>query len=132
MTSVLDQIGGEDALRDLVKHFYDLVETLPETHQLRVLHQDGHGFSHTRVQQFDFLSGFMGGRPYFMETHRHMNVKEIHAHVPINSQDAEVWLQTMSRALDDLGHRDAHIERLRTSFRRVAMILVNDGEVVST
>lgn len=132
MTSVLDQIGGEDALRDLVKHFYDLVETLPETHQLRVLHQDGHGFSHTRVQQFDFLSGFMGGRPYFMKTHRHMNVKEIHAHVPINSQDAEVWLQTMSRALDDLGHTGAHIERLRTSFRRVAMILVNDGEVVST
>ena len=132
MTSVLDQIGGEDALRDLVKHFYDLVETLPETHQLRVLHQDGHDFSHTRVQQFDFLSGFMGGRPYFMETHRHLNVKEIYAHVPINSQDAEVWLQTMSRDLDDLGHRGAHIERLRTSFRRVAMILVNDGEVVST
>ena len=128
MTTVLDQFGGENALRNLVEHFYDLVETLPETHQLRVLHQDGHGFAHTRVQQFDFLSGFMGGRPYFMETHRHMNIKEIHAHVPIHAQDAEVWLQTMDRALEDLGHSGAHIERLRTSFRRFALILVNTEE----
>ena len=28
--TVLDQIGGEDALRELVEHFYDLVEELPE------------------------------------------------------------------------------------------------------
>lgn len=131
MSSILEQFGGENALRELVEHFYDLIETLPQAARLRELHQEGHGLAHTRVQQFDFLSGFMGGRPYFMETHRHMNVREIHAHVPILDEDAEVWLQIMDRALAELGHKGAHVERLRSSFRKVAMVLVNDGKVAA-
>ena len=131
MSSILEQFGGENALRELVEHFYDLIETLPQAARLRELHQEGHGLAHTRVQQFDFLSGFMGGRPYFMETHRHMNVREIHAHVPILDEDAEVWLQIMDRALAELGHKGAHVERLRSGFRKVAMVLVNDGKVAA-
>lgn len=129
MTSVLDQLGGEPALRDLVETFYDLVETLPEAEQLRVLHMDGHGFAHTRVEQFEFLSGFLGGRAYYMEKHRHMNVKEIHAHVPIYTQDAETWLAVMDKTLGSLGQSGAHVDRMRATLRRVAMILVNDGKV---
>lgn len=127
--TVLDQIGGEEALRDLVEHFYDLVETLPEGQQIVHLHMDGHGFAHTRMEQFNFMSGFMGGRQYYMEKHRHMNVKEIHAHVPIRLQDAEDWLAIMDRTLADLNHTGPHIDRLRTTLRRVAQILVNDGVV---
>ena len=127
--SVLDKLGGEDGLRTLVEHFYDLVETLPETEQLRVLHMGGHGFAHTRIEQFDFMSGFLGGRQYYMEKHRHMNVKDIHAHVPIRVEDAEVWLQTMDRALSELKHAGAHIDRMKATLRRVAMILVNDGKI---
>ena len=130
--SVLDQIGGEDALRDLVGHFYDLVESLPETAHLRALHMDGHGLAHTRAEQFDFMCGFMGGRQYYMEKHRHMNVREIHAHVPILAEDAEVWLATMARALADLGHHGPHIDRLQATLRRVALILVNDGKVAGS
>jgi hemoglobin len=127
--SALDNLGGEDALRTLVEHFYDLMEMLPETEHLRTLHMDGHGIVHSRSEQFDFMSGFLGGRQYYMEKHRHMNVKEIHAHVPIRVEDAEVWLQTMDRALGDLNHEGTHIERVRATLRRVAMILVNDGQV---
>ncbi|MEM9584647.1 MAG: group II truncated hemoglobin [Pseudomonadota bacterium] len=127
--TVLDQIGGEDALRDLVEHFYDLVETLPEGSQILSLHLQNHGLAHTRVEQFNFLSGFMGGRQHYMEKHGHMNVKEIHAHVPIQPEDAENWLAIMDKTLADLNHSGAHIDRLRATFRRVAMILVNHGEV---
>ena len=127
--TVLDEIGGEMALHELVEHFYDLVELLPEGEQIHSLHLQHHGLAHTRVEQFNFLSGFMGGRQYYMEKHRHMNVKEIHAHIPIRMEDAENWLTIMDRALDDLGHKGAHIDRLRQTLRRVAMILVNDGEV---
>jgi hemoglobin len=129
MSSVLDQMGGENALRDLVETFYDLVESLPEAEQLRILHMDGHGFAHTRVEQFDFLSGFLGGRQYYMEKHRHMNVKEIHAHVPIRAQDAETWLDVMDTALAKVGQAGPHIDRMRATLRRVALILVNDGKV---
>lgn len=126
MTSALEQMGGEPALRALVERFYDLVESLPEAAQLRRLHMDGHGFAHTRVEQFDFMSGFLGGRAYYMEKHRHMNVKDIHAHVPIKLSDAEAWLAVMDQALEQLNHAGAHIDKMRVSLRRVAMILVND------
>lgn len=129
MSSVLDQMGGEPALRDLVETFYDMVETLPEAEQLRILHMDGHGFAHTRVEQFEFLSGFLGGRQYYMEKHRHMNVKDIHAHVPIRTQDAETWLDVMDKALAKVGQAGPHIDRMRATLRRVALILVNDGNV---
>ncbi len=127
--SVLDQIGGEEALRELVEHFYDLVESLPEGQNIVRLHMEGHGIAHTRMEQFNFMCGFMGGRQYYMEKHRHMNVKEIHAHVPIRLQDAQDWLSIMERALTDLDHTGAHIDRLRATLRRVALILVNEGEV---
>ena len=49
--SMLEDIGGETSLRDLVEHFYDLVETLPEGSNLRRLHARGHGVEHARVEQ---------------------------------------------------------------------------------
>lgn len=124
--SVLDDIGGEPALRALVARFYDLVETLPQGANLRRLHARGHGIPHAREEQFNFLSGFMGGRHYYSEKHGHMDVKLMHAHVPIRLEDAENWLFCMNRALDDLGHDGPHVDKLRTVFARVATILIND------
>lgn len=128
--TMLDQLGGEPALHKLVTRFYDLVETLPEAAPLRELHQEGHGLAHTRIEQFDFLSGFMGGRQHYLEKHGHMNVKKIHEHVPVFEADAQLWLSTMDRALDELGHQGPHIDKLRQAFHRVATMLVNNGNVV--
>ena len=127
--SVLDQLGGERTLKQLIEHFYDLVESLPEAHILRDLHMEGHGFAHTREEQFDFMSGFLGGRQYYLEKHRHMNVREIHAHIPIRTEDAETWLNTWDKALDDMNIDGPYVDRMRKTVRRVAMALVNDGNV---
>ena len=128
--TVLDKLGGEAALKTLVEHFYDLVESRPEGAQIVRLHMDGHGIAATRKGQFEFLCGFFGGRQYFKELHGHMNVKLIHEHIPILQKDAEDWLSLMDQALADLGHTGAHVERIRATLRRVALILVNDGAVV--
>ena len=56
-----DRIGGADGVRQLVKAFYDLVETEPEGAPLRVMHNQGNGLAHAREAQFMFLSGFLGG-----------------------------------------------------------------------
>lgn len=124
--SMLDNIGGEDRLRDLVEHFYDLVETLPEGSNLRRLHNRGHGLGHARVEQFNFLSGFMGGRHYYKEKHGHMDVKLMHAHVPVRQEDADNWVALMSKALEDEGHTGPNAKRLHVVFRRVADLLVNN------
>jgi hemoglobin len=123
---MIDELGGETALRDLVETFYDLVETLPEGENLRRLHRRGQGMDNARTEQFNFLSAFLGGRRYYLEKHGHMDVKLMHAHVPITTEDAENWLFCMDRALEQLNHHGAHIDRLRAIFRRVALLLVND------
>ncbi|MEO9684421.1 MAG: group II truncated hemoglobin [Tateyamaria sp.] len=123
---MLDDIGGEQKLRDLVETFYDLIETLPEGSNLRRLHARGHGIAHGRVEQFNFLSGFMGGRSYYKEKHGHMDVKLMHAHVPIRPEDAKNWLFCMRQALAEQGHCGAHVDKLNSAFERVAAVLVND------
>jgi len=124
--SGLEDIGGETRLRNLVETFYDLIETLPQGSNLRRLHARGHGISHARVEQFNFMSGFVGGRQYYLEKHGHMDVKQMHAHVPIRHADAENWLFCMKSALHDEGHSGPHIDKLLAVLTRVATLLINE------
>jgi hemoglobin len=125
MESVIDRIGGETAVHALVERFYDLVETLPEGAQILHLHFQGHGMAHVRAEQFDFLCGFFGGRRHYAERHGHMNLREIHAHVPIRPEDAENWLFCMKRALEDTGVAEPLRGQISATFARAASMLVN-------
>lgn len=126
MSTALQEIGGEERLHELVNRFYDLMETDPEVHELHRLHFRGHGLNHTRQAQFEFLSGFLGGRAYYRERNGHMNLREIHEHIPIRAEDAEMWLKTFDAALEDCGMRGESVEKFRATLRRAAHILVND------
>ncbi|NPD17660.1 group II truncated hemoglobin [Xinfangfangia sp. D13-10-4-6] len=126
MTSILDQIGGEEALRRLVNRFYDLVETDPRGRHILHLHFRGHGLSHVREEQFAFLSGFLGGRRYYLEKHGNMDIRQIHAHIPIREKDALDWLALMDQAITDCAMSGPQVERVRSTFHRVAHALIND------
>lgn len=123
--SILSQLGGDEALSKLVNRFYDLVETDPQGANILSMHFRGHGLSHVREEQINFLSGFLGGRRLYLEKHGHADVRLMHEHVPIRTQDAEDWLALMDRAIEDCGHHGPHVERMRATFRRVALALVN-------
>ena len=113
----------------MVETFYDLIESEPRGENLRRLHFRGTGIPSARVEQFNFLSGFLGGRQHYREKHGHMDVKLMHAHVPIMTDDAEDWLFLMEQAVDKCGITGDLKDRLMTPFRRVALVLVNDGVV---
>ena len=53
-------IGGEAGVEQLVKTFYDIVESDPMGESLMAMHNRGHGIAHAREAQFEFLSGFLG------------------------------------------------------------------------
>lgn len=125
MEPMIDRIGGEPQVQLLVNHFYDLIETLPQGAAIMAMHQRGHGLSHVRPAQFEFLCGFFGGRRYYAERHGHMNLREIHAHVEIRRQDAEDWLAVMDRAMGDIGVPQAERAEIMATFRRAALMLVN-------
>jgi hemoglobin len=120
--TVYDQIGGEDAVRRLVEAFYDIVEFEAEGSELLILHLRGHGVAHSRIEQFNFLSGFLGGPRYYVEKHGHSNVRYMHEHVDISAAAKDAWLRCMSIAIDRTGLTFAK-EQLMEPFTRVATVL---------
>ena len=125
MSTALDDIGGEARLRDLVRTFYDRMEQDPAVYALHRLHFRGHGLEHTRQTQFEFLSGFLGGRAYYRERFGHMDLREIHAHVPIRQADVTMWLETFDAALRAEGMEGLVVERFRAVLHRAAHMLIN-------
>jgi hemoglobin len=125
MEPMIERIGGEPQVQLLVNHFYDLIETLPQGAAIMAMHQRGHGLSHVRPEQFNFLCGFFGGRRYYQESHGHMNLRDIHAHVEIRRQDAEDWLAVMGRAMVDTGVGESERAEIMATFRRAALMLVS-------
>ena len=125
MEPMIDRIGGEAAVHLLVDRFYDLIETLPQGAAIMDMHLRGHGLAHVRPEQFAFLCGFFGGRRYYHERHGHMNLREIHAHVEIRTQDAEDWLAVMDRAMTETGVAEPMGSQIAATFRRAALMLVN-------
>lgn len=125
MEAMIDRIGGEDKVRHLVEHFYDLIESLPQGRTIMEMHLKGHGLSHVRIEQFEFLCGFFGGRRYYHERHGHMNLREIHAHVAIRTEDAEDWLAIMDRAMWDTEVPAPQRSEIMATIRRAALSLVN-------
>lgn len=125
MTSVYDDIGGEAPLRELVRRFYDLIETDPRGAVILGQHLRGHGIAHVRDEQFAFLSGFFGGPRRFAERHGHMNLRELHAHLSIRAGDAQSWVDLMDQAIEDTGLSGGPLERARPALHRAAFMLVN-------
>ena len=125
MEPMIKRIGGEDQVHLLVNHFYDLIESLPQGKAIMEMHLKGHGLAHVRPAQFEFLCGFLGGQRYYQERHGHMNLRDIHAHVPIERQDAEDWLAVMDRAMVETNLPDRERAEIMATFRRAALMLVN-------
>ncbi len=125
MEPMINRIGGEEKVHHLVDHFYDLIETLPQGRAIMEMHLKGHGLSHVRPAQFEFLCGFFGGRRYYHERHGHMNLREIHAHVEIRTQDVEDWLAVMDLAMKDTAVPADQAAQIMAAFRRAALSLVN-------
>jgi hemoglobin len=120
-----DRVGGEDGLRTLVETFYDIIEFEPEGRGLYILHLRGHGVAHSRIEQFNFLSGFLGGPRLYVEKYGHSDVREMHVHVEIDAEARDAWLNCMSIAIDRVG-LPADVKRdLMVNFTRVAFQLKN-------
>jgi hemoglobin len=63
-------VGGKAGLRNLVETLYDAIEFEPEGADLKMLHLRGHGVAHSRIEQFNFLSDFLGGPKLYAENSR--------------------------------------------------------------
>ena len=97
--SLFKRIGEEAGIRVLVNAFYDIIETEEYARPLHLLHQRGHGIAHSRMEQVDYLSGFLGGPVHYLQNHGHTRLRTIHEHVPIGVEMRDLWLRCMSQAV---------------------------------
>ena len=118
--SLYKRIGEEEGVRALVKAFYDIIETENYARELNLLHLRGHGVAHSRIEQFDYLSGFFGGPAYYLQNHGHTRLKEIHEHVPIGTAMRDLWLKCMAQAVEVVGFSPTLADELMRHLARAA------------
>ncbi|WP_144379491.1 group II truncated hemoglobin [Mesorhizobium amorphae] len=123
--SLYEAIGGDDGLDRLVQAFYDIIEQDEDAQELHLLHRRGHGVAHSRIEQFDYLSGFLGGPQHYVQRHRHSRLREIHEHVPIGPKMRDLWLKCMTRAVAVAGITEPTAGRLMQHLTRAAEIARN-------
>lgn len=123
--SLYNRVGGETGLRKLIEIFYDIIEFESQGRMLHLLHLKGHGVAHSRIEQFNFLSGFLGGPQLYIEKYRHSNVRDMHVHVEIDAAARDSWLECMLVAIDRVGLPTDVKDDLMSNLTRVAFQLQN-------
>ena len=89
MVTIYDVLGGEEGVRRLADTFYDRMETLEEAAEIRAMHPDD--LSESRQKFFDFLSGWLGGPPLYMQRRGHPMLRRRHFPFPIDASASAQW-----------------------------------------
>lgn len=124
-TTHYQRLGGEAGIRALVTRFYELMDTLPETADIRAMH--ARNLKGSEAKLFDFLSGWTGGPPLYVEKHGHPRLRQRHMPFSIDGAARDQWMLCMRRALEDAVADAALREELEAAFRKVADFMLNRG-----
>lgn len=93
------QVGGETTVRALVRRFYELMDTLPESYGIRKLHPKD--LRNSEEKLFMFLSGWLGGPPLYVEQFGHPRLRARHLPFSIGPEESQQWMLCMRQAMDE-------------------------------
>jgi hemoglobin len=91
-----DRIGGEAGVRRLTRRFYALMDSLPEAATCRAIHPPSLESSEQKL--FEYLTGWLGGPPLFVERRGPPMLRWRHLHAPIAGPEIEGWLACFRQA----------------------------------
>lgn len=122
--SIYELIGAADGLRAVVDRFYDLMDADPTYEPIRSMHQPDLGAIRTGL--FEYLSGWLGGPQLFAE--RKGSPCIVGAHLPfrIDARAADLWLDCMTRAMEEAGVAERYREALLPPLGHITQMLRND------
>ncbi|MEJ2107304.1 MAG: group II truncated hemoglobin [Acidiferrobacteraceae bacterium] len=119
-------LGGESGVRALVDRFYDLMDQLQETQDIRRLHPAD--LSGSREKLFLFLSGWFGGPGRYVERYGHPMLRARHLSFTIGERERDQWMLCMGRALAEQELEQQAHEQLMQAFMRTADHMRNREE----
>ena len=120
-----DLLGGEIVLRKLVKRFYDYMDILPESREIRKMHAES--LKQAEEKLFMFLSGWLGGPNLYWETYGHPMLRMRHLPFAIGVPQRNQWMLCMRRALEDCVEDGPLRERLLDAFGKTADHMINQS-----
>lgn len=97
--TLYEAIGGDATVRALTRRFYALMDTLPEAARCRAVHPPSLEGSEAKL--YDYLTGYLGGPPVYVEKYGHPRLRSRHFAAPIGPAETEEWLLCFRRALDE-------------------------------
>ena len=124
--NLYELIGGEQNLRTLVDRFYNLMDSSPESANIRALHAKS--LKQSREKLFMFLSGWSGGPPLYMQQYGHPRLRQRHFPFSIGERERDEWLWCMDRALDESGLSPEVVDYLKGRFAEIADFMRNQPE----
>lgn len=115
-------------MRGLVERFYQHMDTDPAVASIRAMHPASLEPSIQKL--YEFLSGWLGGPPLYIEKRGHPRLRRRHLPFAIDRSAAAQWMMCMERALAEV-ELDQHSKRLLlTRFSEVADFMRNRSELV--
>lgn len=110
-------------MRELVEHFYDAMDGLPEARAVRALHAED--LAEMRGRLYEYLSGWMGGPPLFVQRRGALCIRQAHVPVTIDARARDQWLLCMARAMDEMKVETELRGQLDHAFAQMAEMLRN-------
>lgn len=118
-----ERLGGESAVRALAQRFYQLMDQLADTAEIRAMHARNLKASEEKL--FLFLSGWLGGPPLYVEKYGHPRLRQRHMPFPIDDQARDQWMRCMRQAMVDVGVEESLRQELEAAFFQVADFMRN-------
>ncbi len=121
--TLYEAIGGDATVRALTRRFYDLMDTLPEAARCRAIHPAD--LSGSEAKFYDYLTGYLGGPPVYVEKHGHPMLRRRHFVAPIGPAERDEWLLCFRRAMDETIENVKLREIIWTPVERLAFHMQN-------
>jgi hemoglobin len=123
-------LGGDAALRRLVRRFYELMDTLPEAYGVRKMHP--RDLTGSEEKLFMFLSGWLGGPQLFVEKFGHPRLRARHLPFSIGAAERDQWMLCMRGALAEQVADEALRTQLDRKLADLADFMRNQAEMPPT
>lgn len=121
--TLYEAIGGDATVRALTRRFYQLMDTLPEAARCRAIHPAD--LSGSEAKFYDYLTGYLGGPPVYVEKHGHPMLRRRHFVAPIGPAERDEWLLCFRRAMDETIENPKLREIIWTPVERLAFHMQN-------
>jgi len=93
-----DALGGDAAVRGMIESFYDFMDRDPAFATIRALHPPD--LAGSRQKLYEFISGWLGGPPLYIEKHGHPRLRARHLPFAIDQTARDQWMACMKKAMD--------------------------------